>query len=59
MATDDKMYNDRGLDSSGDTNPQSPLERAGTAQDWTQFTKGTVQTDFDPMSLDGSVRSDD
>jgi hypothetical protein len=44
MATDNKVYNDKGLDSSRETNPQSPLNRSGEAQ--TQQSLGTVQTGF-------------
>lgn len=44
MSTDTKMTNDKGLDSSKETNPQSPQNRAGHAQDYGQFTKGTVKT---------------
>jgi hypothetical protein len=40
MATDTKMTNNKGLDSSKETSPQSPQHRAGTAQDYTKFTKG-------------------
>jgi hypothetical protein len=44
MATDTKTTNDKGLDSSRETNPQSPLNRSGTAQ--TQQSLGSVQTGF-------------
>ena len=44
MSTDSKPHNDKGLDSSKETNPQSPQNRAGHAQDHTKFSKGTVKT---------------
>lgn len=44
MATDNKMTNDKGLDSSKETNPQSPLNRSGEAQ--TQQSLGDVKTGF-------------
>ena len=40
MATDKSMTNNKGLDSSRETNPQSPQNRAGHAQDFSKFTKG-------------------
>lgn len=46
VATDTKMTNDKGLDSSRETNPQSPQNRAGHAQDFSKFSKGTVNTNF-------------
>jgi hypothetical protein len=46
MSTENKLTNDKGLDSSKETNPQSPQNRAGTAQDYSKFSKGSVQTDF-------------
>lgn len=42
MATDTNMKNQKGLDSSKETNPQSPQYRAGHAQDFSKFTKGSV-----------------
>lgn len=46
MSTENKMTNDKGLDSSRETNPQSPQHRAGHAQSFEKFSKGSVQTDF-------------
>ena len=57
MATDDKVYNDKGIDSSGTSSPASPLSRSGGSS--MPQALGTVQTDFDPMSLSGEATSDD
>jgi hypothetical protein len=57
MATDDKVYNDRGIDSSGTSSPQSPLSQAGGSSMPTPL--GSVQTGFDAMSLTGSAPDSD
>lgn len=57
MSTDTKVYNDFGNDSSGTSSAQSPLSQRGGSESVQSL--GTVQTDFDPMSLSGEARSDD
>lgn len=56
-STDDKVYNDFGIDSSGTSSAQSPLSLRGGSESVQAL--GSVQTDFDPMSLSGEATSDD